>query len=90
VSGRTDRVNARDLLNRTDGILFEGDAIRGWLEQLVKRAKGTLDAAKKNKVISDECRIEKEELTKALRALAAAQAELEVFADAVSRREKMT
>ena len=40
MAGRTDRVNARDVMDRADGILFEGEAIRTWVSQLKKRAKG--------------------------------------------------
>ena len=80
-------MNARDLLNRVDGILFEGDAARTWLAQLAKRAKGTLDAAKGNKIVDKECRTERDELIAALRALDGAYEQLEVFAEAVSKRE---
>ena len=62
MSGRTERVNARDLLNRADLILFESDAVANWVEQLAKRAKGTLDAAKKNKIIEKEWKGDREEL----------------------------
>lgn len=87
VSGRTERVNARDLLNRADGILFEGDAVRLWIQQLSKRAKGTLDAAKKNKVIDKENKTDREELSKAFKALTAAYEQLEIFTEAINRRE---
>ena len=88
MSGRTERVNARDLLDRADAILFEGDAARAWLKQLLKRAKGTLDAARRNAVLQDEYRTECQELHKALSALEKAQQDLEVIAAAVERREK--
>ena len=87
VSGRTERVNARDLLNRADGILFEGEAARSWIGQLAKRAKGTLDAAKKNKVIEKEWKIDRDELARACKALTTAYAELEIIEKAILRRE---
>ena len=88
MSGRTERVNARDLLSRADGILFEGEAVRTWVNQLAKRAKGTLDAAKKNKIIDKENKTDKDELARALKALDTVYAELAVFSEAISRREK--
>jgi hypothetical protein len=88
VSGRTERVNARDLLNRADLILFESDAVAGWVDQLAKRAKGTLDAAKKNKIIEKEWKGDREELAKVYKALHAAHVELKkVVAHAVKQRE---
>jgi hypothetical protein len=88
VSGRTERVNARDLLNRADLILFESDAVSSWVDQLAKRAKGTLDAAKKNKIIEKEWKGDREELAKVYKALSAAHSELEkIVASAVKRRE---
>ena len=80
-------MNARDLLNRADGILFEGEAARAWIEQLLKRAKSTLDAAKKNKVIDKEYKGDRDELSKAYKALNTAFSDLKVFTDAVDRRE---
>ena len=88
MSGRTERVNARDLLNRADLILFESDAVANWVEELAKRAKGTLDAAKKNKIIEKEWKGDREELAKVHKALTSAQAELaKVVAAAIKRRE---
>lgn len=74
-------------MNRADGILFEGEACRAWLQQLAKRAKGTLDAAKKNKVVDKECREERDELIRALKALNIACDQLELFSSAVALRE---
>jgi exonuclease VII small subunit len=89
MSGRTERVNARDLLDRADAILFETEAARSWLEQLVKRAEGTLSAAKKNKVMQTEFKTECSELNKAVTALDRATNALEAIAKAVERREKL-
>ena len=88
--GRTERVNARDLLERADGIYFEGDVIRAWLKQLARRANGTIDAAKANKVFKGEYHGEYKELSEALSALKRAQDNLEVFAAAVAKREGRT
>lgn len=88
MAGRTERVNAREIMDRADTIMFEGDAARGWLEQLAKRCRGTLDAAKTNKVVENEWRGECAELAKALAALDKAQEYLLIFEEAASRREK--
>ena len=90
MAGRTARVNARDVMDRADGILFEGEAIRSWVTQLKKRAKGAVDAGRKNPVIEDEWKTEYAELSKALKALEEAEAQLEVFAAAVEKRERTT
>lgn len=87
MAGRTERVNARDLLERADGIFFEGDVVRGWLEQLAKRAKGTIDASKGNKYFETEFSEEHEELHEALLALTKASEMLEMFQAAVAKRE---
>ena len=88
MSGRTERVNARDLLNRADLILFESDAVSNWIDQLAKRAKGTLDAAKKNKIIEKEWKGDREELAKVYKALNSANTELtKIVAAAIKRRE---
>lgn len=76
-------------MDRADAVLFEGEAARGWLDQLAKRAEGTLDAAKKNKVVQTEFKTEHQELMKAVAALERATAALEVIAKAVQRREKL-
>ena len=87
MAGRTERVNARDLLERADGIYFEGDVVRAWLKQLARRASGTINAAKGNKFFEDEWRGEYKELNEALGALKRAQDNLEIFAAAVAKRE---
>ena len=87
MAGRTNRVNARDLMERADGIFFEGDVVRGWVEQLAKRAKGTIEAAKANQYFETEFKGEYDELQQALVALTNACEQLETFAAAVARRE---
>lgn len=87
MAGRTERVNAKDLLDRADGILFETDVVRSWLQQLAKRASGTLEAAQKNKYFDDEFKEELGELSSALEALETATEKLEVISRAVARRE---
>jgi ribosomal protein S20 len=76
-------------MDRADAVLFEGEAARGWLDQLAKRAEGTLDAAKKNKVVQTEFKTECQELTKAVAALERATSALDVILKAVHRREKL-
>ena len=85
--GRTERVNARDLMERADGIFFEGDVARTWVAQLAKRAKGTIEAAGTNTVFTTEWKPEYAELTEALDALKRAQDQLEIFASIVAKRE---
>jgi hypothetical protein len=87
MAGRTQRVNARDLIERADGIFFEGDVVRGWIEQLAKRTQGTIDAAKDNKYFETEFNGEYAELQQALVALTTACEQLDLFAAAVARRE---
>lgn len=80
-------MNARDLLNRAETILFEGDACRAWLAQLSKRAKTTLEAAAKNKIIEEENDAEQKELIEIIEALDRAFDSLAPFEAAVNRRE---
>ncbi|MBI2377649.1 MAG: hypothetical protein HYV07_26850 [Deltaproteobacteria bacterium] len=87
MAGRTERVNARDLMERADGILFEGEAVRAWLGQLERRARGAIEAGKKNKVVGEEWPKEYEELNEALQAIQRAYAQLEIFEEAVTKRE---
>lgn len=87
MAGRTERVNAKDLLDRADGIFFETDVVRSWLHQLMKRASGTLEAAEKNRYFDDEFKEELDELNSAVEALQTATTNLEVIAAAVARRE---
>ncbi len=84
--GRTDKVNARDLIDRADGIIFEGDVVRGWLAQLVRRTRGTLEAAQKNEYFERELGDQCDELNEALSALQKAQTSLDLFANAVAKR----
>lgn len=87
MAGRTERVNAKDLLDRADGILFESDVVRSWLQQLAKRAVGTLEAAQKNKYFDDEFKEELHELTSAVEALQTASDRLDCISKAVAKRE---
>lgn len=87
MAGRTERVNAKDVLDRADGIFFEGDVVRSWVEQLARRAKGALEAAKSNRYFEDEWRGEYKELTEAAEALLQAERQLALFSEAVKRRE---
>lgn len=86
MAGRTERVNARDLLDRADGIFFEGDVVRGWVEQLAKRTRGALEAAKTNRYFETEWKDELTELEQTLLALKTAQDQLAVFQAAVKKR----
>lgn len=87
MAGRTERVNAKDLIDRADGILFESDVVRVWLQQLAKRASGTLEAAQKNKYFDDEFKAELDELVAAVEALNTATTSLECINQAVAKRE---
>ncbi len=84
--GRTERVNAKDLLERADNIIFEGDVVRSWVEQLAKRAQGALDAGKGNRYFEAEWKPEFKELENALQALERACESLTVFEAAAKRR----
>ena len=86
MAGRTERVNARDLLDRADGIFFEGDVVRGWLSQLERRTRGAREAAKGNKYFETEWKGEYDELSSALQALSHAQEQLALFEEAVKKR----
>lgn len=87
MAGRTERVNAKDLIDRADGIFVETDVVRTWLQQLQKRAAGTLEAAQKNKYFDDEFAEELQELTSAVEALQTATDRLEVISKVVAKRE---
>lgn len=87
MAGRTERVNAKDLLDRADGIFFETDVVRSWLQQLAKRANGTLEAAQKNRYFDDEFQEELSELTSAVEALDTAIDRLDCVTKAVAKRE---
>jgi hypothetical protein len=88
MAGRTERVNARDILNRAEGIIFEGDVVRDWLNELERRARGTLKAASTNRYFDGEWKLEYLELSEALQALHRAKAQLEIFEAAVAKRER--
>lgn len=87
MAGRTERVNAKDLLDRADGIFFETDVVRSWLLQLAKRANGTLEAAQKNKYFDDEFSEELVELTSAVKAIDTAVEKLDCITKSVAKRE---
>ena len=87
MAGRTERVNAKDLLDRADGIFFEGDVVRSWVEQLAKRTRGAIESAAGNRYFETEWKSEYQELEDALNALQDAQAKLKIFAEAVKKRE---
>ncbi|MBX2811769.1 MAG: hypothetical protein KTR25_08160 [Myxococcales bacterium] len=87
MAGRTERVNAKDLIDRADGIFFESDVVRSWLQQLAKRATGTLEAAQKNKYFDDEFKAELDELNAIVAALNTATTNLECISLAVAKRE---
>lgn len=86
MAGRTERVNAKDLLDRADGIFFEGDVVRTWIEQLAKRARGAIEAAGNNRYFETEWKDEYQELESALDALSVAEEKLQMFQAAVKRR----
>ncbi|MGF1510854.1 MAG: hypothetical protein ACFB9M_15280 [Myxococcota bacterium] len=87
MAGRTERVNAKDILDRVDGIVFEGDVVRGWIEQLERRARGMLKAASTNRYFDEEWQMEYRELSAAMEALQRAARELELFRLAAAKRE---
>lgn len=87
MAGRTERVNAKDLLDRADGIFFEGDVVRTWVEQLAKRTRGAIESATGNRYFETEWQSEYKELEEALNALQSAQEKLQIFSDAVKKRE---
>ncbi|NJK88864.1 MAG: hypothetical protein HC923_05305 [Myxococcales bacterium] len=80
-------MNAKDLLDRADGIFFEGEVAREWIEQLEKRVKSALKAASSNRYFEEEWKPEYQELNDALDALNRARESLQVFEAAVARRE---
>ena len=87
MAGRTERVNARDLLDRTDVIIYEGDTCREWIEKLEKRMSLAIESAKQNVYFSGEFKAEFDELVAVHAALAKAEQALGVLSVSVSRRE---
>jgi hypothetical protein len=87
MSGRTERVNARELSDRIDTIMFEGETARGWLQQLARRSQVALQAAQANRFFSAECNEEVDELRAAYEALERAERALELLSSAVEKRE---
>lgn len=82
------RQAALDIIERADGIVFEGDIVRAWLKQLHRRAKITLDAMKRtnDEALRGEKSDEVKELKKALAGLEKAEKNLKMFQDAVAKR----
>lgn len=90
MAGRTERVNANEVVDRMWQVFFEGREVSAWLTQLRTRAERALAAAEKNPYFQDGAwRTEMEDLGSALDALSTAQAELKRVAEAASRRERM-
>lgn len=87
MAGRTERVNARELLDRADRIMFEGDSCRDWLQQLTRRMAVAIESAKENTYFAGEFKAEHDELVAVHAALDRAARDLEILAGCVSRRE---
>lgn len=87
MAGRTERVNARDLLDRTDVIVFEGDTCREWIEKLEKRMSLAIESAKQNSYFQGEFKSDFDELVAVHGALAKAEQALAVLTECVRRRE---
>ena len=88
MSGRTDRVNARELSDRVETIILEGDSAKGWVQNLVKRSATALKAARANKFYAENYAGEMEELDRAHDALKAAVEALEIVSRAAAKLEK--
>jgi len=87
MAGRTERVNARDLLDRADVIMFEGDTCRDWIEKLAKRMALAIESAKQNSYFENEFKADYEELVAVQDALTRAERSLAVLGESVRRRE---
>jgi hypothetical protein len=87
MSGRTERVNAREVMTRIDKIILEADTARGWLIELERRAKSAAQAARGNSFFRGEWKTEYDELVAAIDALKEAQQALVKVSEAVARRE---
>lgn len=88
MSGRTDRVNARELSDRVETIILEGDSAAGWVQNLVKRSATALKAARANKFYSENYASEMAELERTHDALKAAAEALETVTRAAEKLEK--
>ena len=87
MAGRTERVNARELLDRADRIMFEGDSCRDWVQQLSRRMAVAIESAKDNAYFEGEFKADYQELVEVHAALERAATDLELLAACVSRRE---
>ena len=84
MSGRTDQVNARDIADITDSIIFEGAVAFGWLAHLHRRAERTLSRMELNGSIDVGTQQELKNLQKRLEGAAGS---LYIFEKAVEKRE---
>ncbi len=87
MAGRTERVNARDLIDRADMIIFEGDSCRDWIQKLARRMQVAVESAKGNSYFEGEFKPDLDELVAIQEALERANEQLEILSSAVSRRE---
>ena len=87
MAGRTERVNARDLLERADVIIFEGDTCRDWIEKLAKRMNLAIESAKQNVYFEHEFKGDLEELVALHDALVSAERSLAALSTSARRRE---
>jgi hypothetical protein len=87
MSGRTPRVTANEILERTTGLFFEGDVVRSWISQLARRMRSAADSAGNNPLFKEEWTEELNEFQSALEALTRAEEVLELFQVAVAKRE---
>lgn len=77
------------LVDRIDGIIFEGDVVRAWIVQLRRRAIMIRNQLKTTKpaALHGEKAAKLEELKTALSSLDAAEQSLGMFEAAVAKRE---
>lgn len=87
MSGRTDRVNARELSDRVETIIFEGTSAKGWLEELVRRSATALKSARANKYYAENYGEEMKELEEAHASLEQAANALDALERAERRRQ---
>lgn len=86
--GRTERVDASDITDMLDSVVFEGDVIRNWTRQLLRRTKSMQLRGKANPVFRREMRDELKEAATMIRMLKQIYRDLECFNEAATRREK--
>ncbi|MCC7380364.1 MAG: hypothetical protein IT384_00935 [Deltaproteobacteria bacterium] len=80
-------MNARELTDRIDMIVFEGETARGWLQQLARRSAVALEAARNNTFFASNSADQLAELEEAIEACSKAEAALEALSAAAMRRE---